>query len=191
MPPFSEELRALHSLLSRSAAAVVRLFFGSRPLAVFGCVSAIVVLPFDGELCASFGVLTNRSFSHVREEVFKFEPSATHPNPPLSVVRVSGVIRVVTTTDHRFPHSVFGKVRPTVRDHVCPIAIGCDVDLKTTARLSVAGCNLASGHDDFLSTLTSASPPSSIFFDDLFQSEEYEAPEFLIYKRELVHGIFS
>lgn len=85
----------------RSVCSILRLFFPSRPLAVFGGIVPIIV-------DAVQRVLRRGPWSHIGEEVSKRRhPPAADYNPPASVSVVMDGLRVVASVLHALPRIVF------------------------------------------------------------------------------------
>ena len=96
--PLLNSLRFAINRYVSSVSLVPCLICSSCPLAVFWTVTKVVVNSFKGKLI--------RFFTHVRQKMFKFQPSFTHSNSPCSVIFIGLIAFAKAPFFHALPNGV-------------------------------------------------------------------------------------
>jgi hypothetical protein len=91
--------------------SVSRLCETCIPLAIGGCVIAIVVDALNGQVFWSW--------SHIGEEIFKFVPAFANFNASVAIIFVIGCVGIFAATKHLTPYCVFRRFGPSNCRSVC------------------------------------------------------------------------
>lgn len=76
--PFLNGLFFIKCLNKTRISSIFCLLKSINPTTIFGIISFIIVNSFNAQ--------SNRSFSHIKQKVFKFQPSFTNSNTPTTII---------------------------------------------------------------------------------------------------------
>jgi|SRR6516164_6185267 len=116
-----------------------------------------------------------RAAAHVREEIFKFQPTLANFNATTAITWICGIVAIAAARQHLTPCSVFFCVRLAVRR--MPFAV--DFAMPASARLCVAGSQIIPINTARLSAVAFAKPNHAAFFDPTSRAEYDQAAKTL------------
>jgi hypothetical protein len=129
------------------------LLFPSRPIAIVRSVISIIIQPLKHHF-------SMRSRTHVGvESLERATPVFTDGNTPSPITRISKVLRIFATCDHRTPSIIFDCSSPSVRNRARPYLF----EAQAAAGTCVSTPKSALVNDLLRTAFAFALPPSQIF----------------------------
>jgi hypothetical protein len=142
--------RHRHPLPNDVGAPVIRLRFGSRPSAIAGGVSDLILNSIEGHALGPS--------SHIGEEVFeRCKPPVADGNPLPAIREIVGVGFIVASLFHRLPRSICRRSSHAMRS----VHVPREFPLQAAAAFGVAGRQFVAGLARSISAIAQTDPARS------------------------------